>query len=137
MELMINKRIASILSSVFMAAACWNTLDSKALAGNFLATCRNVRYSVSGTEEFVLYATCRRRNGSWVRSHINLDRYISNRNGYLSSSGAKFSYTCRNIALYSDGTLEAKCKTYNGDWRSTALNINRRISNIDGTLRVD
>ena len=53
----------------------------------------------------------------------------------LTISGG-FANTCKNIGL-SGVSLQGDCKTFNGDFRFTRLNLNGVISNNDGNLTFD
>ena len=99
-------------------------------AGNFSQTCNSLRYSNGA-----LFASCRKRNGSYSLTVINLNAIISNRNGSLvwDAINGKYLNTCRNNR-FGGTTLGASCAKPNGTYLLTSIDLNERIANIDGRL---
>lgn len=114
-----------------LVAACFAS-GAQAQPSSFQLTCREI--GVSGA---TLHATCRRMNGSWNRTAIQI-RGIENINGNLRVTGAvpsSYQLTCRNIGANGD-VLFATCRRVDGAWQPTSLRI-PDIANIDGVLRYE
>jgi len=120
---------------------------------NYAQTCYG--YQLSGT---TLSATCRTINGNWISSSINLQSIVGNTNGQLTmrrramtneqmemerremhkragyTSG--YANSCSSISL-SGTVLSATCNDMNGYPHQTTIDLNNRISNINGQLTID
>ncbi len=99
---------------------------------SFQRTCRSI-----GVTGATLHATCRRINGSWNRTAIQI-RGIENINGSLRVTGggaSSYQLTCRNIGANGD-VLFATCRRVDGAWQPTSIHI-PDIANIDGVLRYE
>jgi hypothetical protein len=95
-----------------------------------------------------LEAECRRLNGQWRSTHLDLDscdRGIVNDNGRLACAAqheparlppGSYRDTCRDFSV--DGRhLDARCRTRRGEWRDTHIDLVRchgPIGNDDGRL---
>jgi hypothetical protein len=120
---------------------------------NYGATCRS--YSLKGT---VLSATCQTEQGNWIPTSINLESIVGNTNGQLTMRRramtnqelaeekrqmqkrahytTNFAESCSDIHL-SGTTLSSTCKDYSGQEHQTSIDLNNRISNINGQLKID
>jgi hypothetical protein len=111
-------------------------------AGSYDESCRNI--NVNGTS---LAADCRTISGSWQHASLssfdgcrsavrNIDGYLTCDRGTANAPAGSYRKTCRSIVV--DGTtLEAICRTKNGDWKSRSLQFDEcqgDISNQDGIL---
>ncbi|MEM7592834.1 MAG: CVNH domain-containing protein [Cyanobacteria bacterium P01_A01_bin.83] len=123
--------ITAICFSLFLAIGFFSSAPALAL-GDFSQTCDDV--SIGGS---TLSADCRRRNGSYNSTSINLNPDIENVNGSLKWQPSNFIETCRNTALAGGGTMEAECKTRDQRWVSTRINLDDHIANIDGNLKYE
>ncbi|WP_300636946.1 CVNH domain-containing protein [Mastigocoleus sp. MO_188.B34] len=132
----IQKNSFSVLNLMllFIVLASFNPFGSQALAGGFANTCKRVRVSGSW-----LSARCKTRRANYKNTGINLNNFVTNRNGYLrfSNRGGNFSASCKNIRIAGKSTLRADCRTFQRDYRNTSLNLNGRITNRNGTLDFD
>ncbi|KAL8766671.1 MAG: hypothetical protein Q9209_006601 [Squamulea sp. 1 TL-2023] len=81
-------------------------------------SCRNIRL-----EDSTLYTDCRRVNGSYVTSRLQLDAIISNINGVLEWGHNNFSVTAKNVRLEIN-VMKAE------------LRLGSNISNFDGMLEI-
>ena len=114
-----------------------------ALATNFVDTCKDIQ----GQQEYRFYLTakCRKINGQWIQSPpLDISNYIANINGELrwksrESGQGDFHLSCYSIRLNNlyYGSLEAHCRDNKGDWHSTVINLNEKISNKDGVLMTE
>jgi len=100
--------------------------------GGFGGTCTNVASTGS-----VLLADCERRDRTTVvPAMLDLDTAIANDNGQLVfRPPGDFFRVCRNVAVASDGYLDAECETTTpGTFIATSLNLNDHVANLDGQL---
>ena len=81
-----------------------------------------------------LHSTCKRKDGSWKDSSINLNNYITNDNGRLLFGGINFSLSCTNISILSGHILVCQARAVDGSWHENSLDLNLRIGNNDGNL---
>ncbi len=146
-----SKKRKSLLPLKFTIAfllvplASLNLIVDKASAGNFGATCNITTADASG----VLNATCKTVKGTTVSATFPLNTYITNNNGDLQwftptvpNARGNFVSTCTNFYLISKGTplvpyLTASCLRINQTRKLTQINLNERISNINGSLTYD
>ena len=112
--------------------------------GSWSQSCRN-----GATRNGWLYADCRRTNGNWRSSSIDLrqcgNRGVANDNGNLVCEGrggnmpsGSWQQTCRNSNMRG-GTLYAQCQRMNGGWRDSSIDPrqcggNGGVANNDGNL---
>ena len=114
-----------------LVAACF-AAGAQAQPSSFQHSCRDI-----GVAGATLHATCRRINGSWNRTAIQI-RGIENINGNLRVAGANpssYQLSCRNIGANGD-VLFATCRRVDGAWQPTSVHI-LDIANIDGVLRYE
>ncbi|MBF2017757.1 MAG: CVNH domain-containing protein [Rivularia sp. T60_A2020_040] len=128
-----KSKLALIFTGVTLAVACLNPLGKEALAGKFSRSCED--FALTG--DSILSATCKDRNANKRRTSLNLNRRIRNKNGYLTTGGGNYVSTCKNIGWGRGVSLKADCRTYNGDWRYSTLNLDSIITNNDGNLTFD
>jgi len=132
-------------------------------AGSYQHSCRHIKIKRHRVVYYNLYATCRTRDGRWVRSKLKKYRRcnqdIANINGYLRCVPRRHAHrphrplppvhrdghppygsykrSCRNIHAHRY-TLTATCRTRRGYWNRTRLanyrNCRRDIKNINGHL---
>ncbi len=116
--------------------------------GSFSASCRDISVDRNGR----LSATCRKDNGTYVRTNLIAKKCPSyragNSNGRLvceSQSGmnvgrweGSFRSSCRDASTNSAGMLTATCQTANGNWQRTSLSVrdctSYRAGNSNGHL---
>jgi hypothetical protein len=103
------------------------------MAGDFTRTCSNI--TLVGT---ALEAMCRTINQGQARSGISLNRYIANIDGRLTwRRNGNYSASSQNFELDQESGvtfLHCDCQRRDGTWTSSALNLDERISNINGQL---
>jgi hypothetical protein len=120
------------LAAGLMAACCTGFSAHAQAPSSFQRSCRDI--TVSGA---VLSAVCRRMDGSWNRTAIQIDG-IENIDGHLRVTGggpSSYQRSCRNMAANGD-VLFANCRRMDGSWRPTDIHI-PGIANIDGVLRYE
>ena len=116
----------------------------------------SVYISLSGNQ--VLSALCRTCDGEWIRSTIDLNTVLGNRDGMGTTlttflflfhrkltrtqgrfewGGAKFSQTAKHVTLKDNRTLSAYLKRQDGSWSEKPIEVNltEHITNHDGALR--
>ncbi len=132
MEAVIVKRI--ILG---VLVAC-TVIAGQAFAGGFSQSCEEMHLDHS-----TLKAKCYKANEKVLgkTTSIDLDDYIGNTHGTLVWNGKNFDKHCENKQLIQAGwsqmLLRATCKNAIGVHVSTQINLDERISNIDGHLKYD
>jgi hypothetical protein len=95
---------------------------------NFTATCTGIHITGSG----IMTASCKKRNGQWNTSALDLNTHVGNNNGTLVAGDSDFKASCRNIG--GTNVLRASCRRRNGTYNSTALDMNPYINNSNGSL---
>ncbi|MDJ0737175.1 MAG: CVNH domain-containing protein [Nostocaceae cyanobacterium] len=122
--------LKTVTCFLFTLVILFGAFSNDALAlGDFSQTCYNSQ--VNGS---VLSAICRRINGSYNDTSINLNPGIENVDGQLKWQPSNFIATCRNTGLTGPSVMSAECKTRAQRWVSTSINLDDHIANIDGTL---
>lgn len=128
--------------------------DNRLPPGSWSQSCRNAR--IEGRDDLV--ADCRRRDGGYNRSSLDLDRCgrngrVANDNGRLVCENANagggnwwgnsppqgsYRQSCRNERMEGRDLLVAECRRQNGNFRNTRLDIDscrgRDIANNNGHL---
>jgi len=99
----------------------------------FTLSCTSL--GLNGSE---LSAQCRNEHGQYVHSTIDLNHYLSNRNGefYWKSTilGTGFVTSAKDISLADGAVLTASLQNNNGVFIPAYLNLNFCIANINGKL---
>jgi len=90
---------------------------------NFTQTCTGIAITGSG----IMTASCKKANGQWNATALDLNSGVGNNNGTLVRGDSDFKATCRNIG--GNSVLRASCKRRNGTYNSTALDMNPYINN--------
>jgi len=109
----------------------FNLGESGVLAlGNFSQSCKDIE--IHGSE---LLASCRKVDGKFNPTSINLNPFIANVDGKLKWQPKNFLESCFFPELFDNHTLKAKCKTRVQDFVYTTINLDNHIANIDGNLR--
>ncbi|MGE0154920.1 MAG: CVNH domain-containing protein [Reyranellaceae bacterium] len=115
--------------------------------GSWRQTCREARIEGRDT----LRAECRTTDGRWNRSSLDLDRCgrggtVANRNGELVCEnqmaglpGGSWRQSCREGRIEGRDTLRAECRTMDGRWNRTSLDLDRcgrngAVANRNGEL---
>lgn len=112
-----------ILSLVLFAQTSSNSLKFNTnTKDNYNASCQ--RPNLNGN---TLSATCRRMNGKWNRTSLNLASCITGINGGDGVTAVKCSLH--------NTFLSCKGRTRNGKSINRSMNLNTGISNINGVLR--
>jgi hypothetical protein len=128
----INLIIKIAFTFLLASLVSFNLLVDKAMAtGNFSQTCGDIEFNDS-----ILTANCRKMNGSYNLSSIDVNPYIENVDGQLKWQPSNFIATC-NTKIISGPFLEADCKTRDQRFVSTEIDLDEHIANIDGTLKFE
>lgn len=125
-----NALLKAAVAFLFAVAISLSLFPSKAWAGDFSKSCYN-----SEVKDSVLYSNCRRINGSYNNTKIDLNPFIENVDGVLKWQPRNFIQTCRNTALSGSSVMVAQCKKRNQVWNDTSIDLDDRIANIDGNLQ--
>ena len=125
-----------------MTFAILSLSGKEALAGGFTSSCFNIVLD-SKIPGFGLRATCRRADGTCRSAAVSLDNNIGNIDGVLRANSSDFSDSCRVIGGLTGGGpgrgifLTADCLARDGVFTRTSIDLNRYISNVNGSLRFD
>jgi len=95
-------------------------------------TSNNIRIDGS-----ILSANCRRTNGSYEPSSLDLNSCVGNKNGIIWWGSSDFYYTAQDVRLgWYDGRpqLLASIRTISGNWHDVDLELDERIANKNGKL---
>ena len=95
---------------------------------NFTETCTHIAITGSG----IMTASCKKANGQWNTTALDLNTGVGNNNGTLVTGDSDFKASCRNIGGTS--ILTASCRRRNGTYNRTALDMNPYINNSNGSL---
>ncbi|KAB5589445.1 hypothetical protein CTheo_7113 [Ceratobasidium theobromae] len=99
-------------------------------ANNFGTTCN----SITMTSNNVLRASCRKVNGSYSTSTLDLNRCVVNNSGNLGcQSNGNYAYSCNYCGLVGSGSTTMSCQCSPGG-HYTTLNLNNCVGNNDGSL---
>ena len=101
-------------------------------SGSYTESCREMRVD---RDRHRLEAECRRRDGRWRDSRLDLrdcDRGILNSDGWLECPrqenarlpAGSYRESCRDFSL-ENRHLGARCRRRNGDWRDTEIDLTR------------
>jgi hypothetical protein len=122
-------------ASVFLL--CFLESNIALAKGDFTKSC----LSINLDNDTLLEGLCKRNNGRYSQSGINLNNYIVNVNGKLGwRRGGNYIETSRNCELdYQSGRTFLHCDTRkaNNTWTASSLDLDRHIVNTNGTLRFD
>jgi hypothetical protein len=126
-----NYNIFAILGGICFTVITFNAAvgDAWAFRG-FARPCKDIQ--INGA---VLTASCKRHDGTFKTSRINLNPYIGNFNGKLKWDGQDFIKTCYDISLSGNSILSAKCQTTAQFHITSFIDLEDSISNMDGNLR--
>ena len=114
--------IAATMSLGLFSSQAW-------ALGNFSQSCYD-----SFIDGSVLSSTCRRINGSYMPTSIDLNPVIENVDGELEWQPSNFIETCDYAQLASPSIMIAECKTRSQELVPTFVDLDEHIANIDGTL---
>ncbi len=124
------KTVACFLLAATMS---FGLFSSQAWAlGDFSQSCFDT--NISGS---TLSSTCRRMNGSYMSTSIDLNPVIENIDGQLEWQPANFIETCYDTQLVGPSYMSAECKTRSQELVPTFVNLDDHIANIDGTLKYE
>ena len=120
-----------VVASVFTLACLQQNV---ALAeGKFTSTCENITLEGAGLE-----AVCKTTDQRNSNTGINLNGYITNRNGVLRwRRNGEFMNSSQNCDVeWHSGVsiLHCDCLRRDGTWTGSTLNLDERIANINGAL---
>lgn len=84
-----------------------------------------------------LQAQCRKDDGTYVPSSLDLNRCIANKNGTLTwAMRGNFGLSAKNVTLDVDGMqLVADCRKENGTYVSSSIYLDEKIWNDNGVLK--
>ena len=82
----------------------------------------------------ILGAYCRKIDGSFQWSTIDLNKIITNFHGCLHWGGGDFAVSAEDIRLEYGSILVASLRTVDGRFRQSALDLYQHIGNADGQL---
>src|SRR5262245_39370076 len=106
-------------------------------SGTYTESCRDMRVD---HDRHYLEATCRRLDGRWRETRLNLrdcDRGIVNRDGWLECPrqelarlpAGSYQESCRDLSV-ENRRLAARCRRKNGQWQDAVIDLSRCKSPI-------
>jgi hypothetical protein len=105
--------------------------------GDFSGSCKNLGLNANNfSKTAMLTADCRRKDGTYLKSEVNLNDLITNNHGSLQwghSGGADFQQSCSGDAL-SGSKLTGSCVASPEVKKSTQIDLNEKITNDNGKL---
>ncbi len=106
-------------------------------SGDFTKSCSDIDL----TNNNLLDANCKDRNGNINGTFTLLDAFIANSDGRLVwQVDGNYDASSRNCDVeFVSGVTFLQCDTQkrNGNWTSSSLNLDEHIANIDGDLRYE
>ena len=96
---------------------------------SFSTTSRSIKLSGSTT----LLAECKKTDGTWVPSSLNLDTGIGNTEGSFDTSSKDYSLSANNVKL-TGTTLSANLKTTGGSFMAASIDLDTVVANLEGVL---
>ena len=106
--------------------------------GNFSGSCKNLHLNATNfSKTATLTADCKRQDGTYLNSQVNLNDVITNNHGSLQwgggPGGADFQQSCSGDAL-SGSKLASSCVESAEVKKSTQIDLNEKITNDNGKL---
>ncbi|WP_445636506.1 CVNH domain-containing protein [Nostoc sp. DSM 114161] len=130
---------------LFTVCLSLNLVTGKAWAvGQFSSTCKAISV-INQVGQPSVSATCKKNDGSYVDTSIQLNPYLGNNgSGLLSWGKQNVGFGCYDFAVSNDGVLNAKCfdlskgknQTEETDV-ATSIDLDDRVANIDGQLKYE
>jgi hypothetical protein len=106
--------------------------------GNFSATCKGLGLSATNfSKTAMLTADCRRQDGTYLKTEVNLNDLITNNHGALQwghPGGADFQQSCSGDVL-SGSKFTSSCIESAEVKKSTQIDLNEKITNNNGKLK--
>lgn len=123
--------ISILICAIYLSPFSFNlSIKKSSTKGVTIATsCSS--FQLSGT---ILSASCRRNDGTYSQTSIDLNNKISNRNGNLVIGEGNFYSSCDSLSLSSNLNFTARCKNVNSQYLSTSINLNDYYTNENGVL---
>lgn len=116
-------------------------VDQAIATGQFTLSCDKNNIEINGS---TLSTKCKKINGDFQETSIDLNRYIGNLDGILSWGDKDFSKTCKNIGVAQllstrQLILVAECQpAVGGDvYSPSEIELDAHITNADGTLKYE
>ncbi|KAG0250474.1 hypothetical protein BG011_008320 [Mortierella polycephala] len=102
------------------------------MSGNFSQTSNRITL----VDGHILSAHCRKANGEWNESKIDLNDFIGNEDGSFEWNGVNFSQTARDTSLLlgDEAKIVADLQSRDQHLKKSTLNLDERITNVDGRL---
>jgi hypothetical protein len=105
--------------------------------GDFSGSCKNFGLNATNfSKTAMLTADCRRKDGTYLKSEVNLNDLITNNHGSLQwghPGGADFQQSCSGDVL-SGNKLTSSCVASLEVKKSTQIDLNEKITNDNGKL---
>src|SRR6516162_1438148 len=106
--------------------------------GNFSGSCKNLHLNATNfSKTATLTADCKRQDGTYLNSQVNLNDVITNNHGSLQWGGgpghADYQQSCSGDAL-SGSKLSSSCVESAEVKKSTQIDLNEKITNDNGKL---
>ena len=97
--------------------------------GNFSLSCQLTKLTGS-----TLSSKCRKINGQWMNTSVDLGSCITNDNGALKARPSGYQNSSRKCRIHNANTLTCESKNMKGKWKQASINLNTLIGNKNGSL---
>jgi hypothetical protein len=126
-------RLSNILPAILLILFCFdcNAIKIKIKSSNYWNSGKEFII-----ENGVLKGKLKNMQGSDKTAQINLDAFISNKNGNLTFEDSGFKNSCRNCKVNSSGTLSCECMNESQSWSARSELLLSGIANINGQFMV-
>ena len=106
-------------------------MDLIFVMGNFSQSSTDIKLVDS-----TLYAKCKKRDGSYIDSSINLNECVVNKDGTLGwANDGRYSLSSKECSIVGGATLSCECSKIDGSYTRSDLNLDQKITNDDGFLK--
>jgi hypothetical protein len=99
--------------------------------GGFSKSC----YSISVQGRNNLKALCKDHNSRIIESSVDLNKCIGNIEGKLTAQSGGYTQSTRNCAFKRGSILFCECRTSQGKYKRSNINLNSLVGNINGILK--
>jgi len=97
--------------------------------GDFSKTCKKTKLAGS-----TLSSECKKINGQWMTTSVDLGSCITNDNGALKARPSGYQNSSRKCRIHNANTLTCESKNIKGQWKQASINLNTLIGNKNGSL---
>jgi CVNH domain. len=86
-------------------------------------------------ERSVLHADCKNTPGDWIKTSLDLNEHIGNRNGRFTLCDRDWYHSARNVQLIGSKVKAELAKEGGEEWVESILDLNLCVENKEGYLK--